>query len=205
MFFYFDNQPYKCRTKDYFWFNEIRQAIEAIVQDGISTDAIAELSASGNFFSAASKARAKETASGVIRRLNVADEAFFSFFMKQFVQDQKILNMILIMLENRSVYEFMNEIFKEKLISGDMHISDAEILGFIHDIQAKDAKAATWGDASVKKFRTCIKWYLNDSGLTVPDGKGVVRIVRPILGQHMEDFLKQEGLTEVYKILAGER
>ena len=205
MFFFFDDQPYKCRTKDYFWFNEIRQAIQAIVQDGISTDVIAELSASDNFFSAASKARAKETASGVIRRLNVADEAFFSFFMKQFVQDQKILNMVLIMLENRAVYEFMNEVFKEKLIAGDMHISDAEIIGFIHDIQAKDAKAATWGDASVKKFRTCIKWYLNDSGLTISDGKGMVRIVRPILGQQMEDFLKQEGLTEVYKILAGER
>ena len=134
----------------------------------------------------------------------MADEAFFSFFMRQFVQDQKILNLVLIMLENRSMYEFMNEVFKEKLISGDMHISDAEILGFIHDIQAKDVKAATWGDASVKKFRTCIKWYLNDSGLTVPDGKGI-RIVRPILGQEMEGFLKQEGLTEVYKILAGER
>ena len=201
---YLDEQPYKCRTKDYFWFNEIRQAIQAIVQDEISTDVIAELSASGNFFSAASKSRAKETASGVIRRLKVADESFFSFFMKQYVQDQKLLNMVLIMLENRSVYEFMNEVFKEKLISGDMYISDAEILGFIHDIQSKDEKASTWGDASVKKFRTCIKWYLNDSGLTVPDGKGV-RIVRPILGQQMADFLKQEGLTEVYKILAGER
>ena len=107
MVFIIYDQPYKCRTKDYFWFNEIRQAISAIVQDGISTDTITELSASGNFFSAASKARAKETASGVIRRLNVADEAFFSFFMKQFVQDQKLLNMVLIMLENRSVYSNM--------------------------------------------------------------------------------------------------
>ena len=124
--------------------------------------------------------------------------------MKQLVQEQKILNMILIMLENRSMYEFMNEVFKEKLISGDLYISDAEIIGFIHDIQAKDTKAANWGDASVKKFRTCIKGYMNDSGLTVPDGKGV-RIIRPIFGQPMEAFLKREGLTEVYKILAGER
>lgn len=204
MFFLLDDQPYKCKTKDYFWFNEVRQAISAIVDDRISIDNLSELSTNCNFFNAASKARAKETASGVIRRLKVADEAFFSFFMLQFVQDQKILNMVLIMLENRSMYEFMNEVFKEKLISGDMYISDAEIIGFIHDIQAKDDKAATWGDASVKKFRTCIKGYLNDSGLSVLEGKGV-KIVRPILGKQMEDFLKKEDLTEVYKMLAGER
>ena len=204
MFFLLDDQPYKCKTKDYFWFNEVRQAISAIVDDGISIDDLSELSTNSNFFNAASKARAKETTSGVIRRLKVADEAFFSFFMQQFVQDQKILNMVLIMLENRSMYEFMNEVFKEKLISGDMYISDAEIIGFIHDIQAKDDKAATWGDASVKKFRTCIKGYLNDSGLSVLEGKGV-KIVRPILGKQMEDFLKKEDLTEVYKMLAGER
>jgi len=199
----FDEQ-YRCRTKDYFWFQETRQAIQTIVDKGMAVDDIASLSDMDNFFSAVSKGRAKETAQGVIRRLKVANDEFFRFFIEQSIEQQKLLVMVLIMVEDRTAFEFMNEVFKEKLILGDLTLSDGNVIGFIHSIQAKDTKAAEWSDGSVKKLRTCLKGFLRESGLAVSEGRNL-KIVRPILDQRFTDFLYHEDLDVITKIFAGER
>ena len=63
---FMNEKPYRCRTKDYFWLQEMRLAINTVVNDEIEISKLKDLSDSENFFSAASKARAKETANGII-------------------------------------------------------------------------------------------------------------------------------------------
>lgn len=196
--------PYRCRTMEYFWFPETRQAIQEIVNNNMNLADLDELSSNENFFSALSKTRARETASGVIRRLKNADDAFFTFFTTQPVEYQKLLVLVLMMLDNRTVFEFMNDVFKEKLILGDLTITDSNVIGFIHRIQEKDTKAAEWSDSSVKKLRSSLKGYLRESGLAVTDGRNL-KIVRPILNQSFNEFLKQQNLDVITKIFAGER
>ena len=55
---FMNEQPYLCRTKACFWLQEMRLAVNAVVNDGIDVQKLRELSDSENFFSAASKARA---------------------------------------------------------------------------------------------------------------------------------------------------
>ena len=198
------DRPYRCRTMEYFWFPETRQAIQEIVNNNMDIENLDELSSNENFFNAISKNRAKETARGVIRRLKVADNTFFSFFITQSVEYQKLLVLILMMIDNRTVFEFMNDVFKEKLILGDMTITDGNVIGFIHTIQGQDTKAAEWSDSSVKKLRSSLKGYLRESGLAVTDGRNL-KIVRPILDQSFNEFLKQQSLDIITKIFAGER
>lgn len=201
---YMFEKPYRCRTKDYFWLQEMRLAINAVVNDNIDISGLKELSDSENFFSAASKARAKETANGVIRRMNEVDDRFFSYFLSAPFDEQKLLNMVMIMLEDRTVYEFMNEVYKEKLINGEAIITDAEILGFIHDIQGRDPKAAKWTDPSMKKCRTCIKGFLSDGGLATHEYRQMA-IERPIMTQSLIEFLRSEDYADIANIFAGER
>ena len=198
------DSSYRCRTMEYFWYPETRQAIQEIVNNGLDLTELDTLSTNENFFSATSKSRARETASGVIRRLKVADKEFFSFFTNQPVEYQKLLVLVLMMVDNRTVFEFMNNVFKEKLILGDMTITDGNVIGFIHSIQEKDAKAAEWSDSSVKKLRSSLKGYLRESGLAVTEGRNL-KIVRPIIDQTFKDFLKQQNLEAITKIFAGER
>lgn len=201
---FMNEKPYRCRTKDYFWLQEMRLAINTVVNDEIEISKLKDLSDSENFFSAASKARAKETANGIIRRMNVVDDCFFSYFLSAPIEEQKILNMIMIMLEDRTVYEFMNEIYKEKLIKGESIISDGEILGFIHDIQGRDSNAAGWTDASMKKWRTCMKGFMSDGGLATHEFRQM-HIERPIMSQALIDFLRSEDYADIANIFAGER
>ena len=96
------------------------------------------------------------------------------------------------------------EIYKEKLIKGESIISDSEILGFIHDIQGRDSNAAGWTDASMKKWRTCMKGFMSDGGLATHEFRQM-HIERPIMSQALIDFLKTEDYADIANILAGER
>lgn len=195
---------YTCRTKDNFWFQEMKQAILAIVNEGYTLKDIEKESKESNFFSAASPSRSKEIWNAVNRRLSNTTDSFLRFFITQGVEDQKLLALILILADDRTYFEFMNDVVREKIIVGDHELLDSHIMGFIHDLQNTDAKAATWTDASVKKFRTNLKGILRDSGIIKYENKKML-IVKPIMTEQMLSFLDAEGLGVMIKILAGER
>jgi hypothetical protein len=198
------NKSYVCRTKEHLWFQETKDAVLAVGRDELSTAEISERSENENFFNAASKSRAKEISQTVNRRMEVIDDGFISYFIMQNIEIQKVLVLIMVMLEDRTFFDFMYEIFREKLIIGDYQLNDAEIIRFIHNLQEKDDKAATWSDASKQKLRLYIKNLLRDSGL-LEMGKQSSTILRPIITSDFEEFLNNEELIIVKNILMGDR
>ena len=77
-------------------------------------------------------------------------------------------------------------------------------MGLFHRIQEKDESAAKWTDASLRNVRDNYKSMLKEAGMLSESGTER-KIIRPIPDKEMEDFLQSEGLTRIYKILAGER
>ncbi len=197
------NGPYFCRTKDILWFTETRTVIE-LMNAGAKPDEIKGQIEKENLFSAASASRAKEIRQAILRRIDSVNEEYLRFFSTQDSKTQKLLCVIMIMLTDRTFYEFMDAIFREKLIIGDLSLKDSDILSFLHEIQNKDAQAAAWTDSGMKKARGNYKQILKDAGLTT-DERSDRRILRPLLNRDTVELLNKEGLSSVRKILSGER
>ena len=196
-------QPFFCRTKDTLRFQEMKIAIEHMA-NGKTIDDLEEMSAEENLFSAVSKSRAKEILSIMRRRLGKVDQAFFNFFLSESIEMQKILCVVTVMLDDRSFYTFMDEVYKEKLINGENVLYKDDLIAFIHKLQARDEKAAGWSDAGIKKMRDNFKSILRDGGLISATGNDR-QILRPLLTDETEKFLEDQGLTPIRKILSGER
>ena len=196
-------QPFFCRTKDTLRFQEMKIAIEHMA-NGKTIDDLEEMSAEENLFSAVSKSRAKEILSIMRRRLGKVDQAFFNFFLSEPIEMQKILCVVTVMLDDRSFYTFMDEVYKEKLITGENVLYKDDLIAFIHKLQARDEKAAVWSDAGIKKMRDNFKSILRDGGLISATGNDR-QILRPLLTDETEKFLEDQGLTPIRKILSGER
>ncbi len=196
-------QPFFCRTKDTLRFQEMKIAIEHMA-NGKTIDDLEEMSAEENLFSAVSKSRAKEILSIMRRRLGKVDQAFFDFFLSEPIEMQKILCVVTVMLDDRSFYTFMDEVYKEKLITGENVLYKDDLIAFIHKLQARDEKAAGWSDAGIKKMRDNFKSILRDGGLISATGNDR-QILRPLLTDETEKFLETQGLTPIRKILSGER
>ncbi len=196
-------QPFFCRTKDTLRFQEMCAAIEQLA-NGKTIEDLEQMSKDENVFSAVSKSRAKEILSIMRRRLGKVDKVFLDFFLSESIEMQKILCIVTVMLDDHSFYTFMDEVYKEKLITGDTMLYKDDLISFIHKLQARDEKAAAWTDAGIKKMRDNFKSILRDGGLISATGNDR-QILRPLLTDATSRFLDEEGLSPIRKILAGER
>ena len=194
--------PFACRTKDLLWYRETKQCIE-LLREGKSLDDIKILSENENIFNAASSSRADNIRVVTARRLKAVNEEFLSFFSAQDAMAQKQLCVVLVMLTDLTFYEFMNAIFKEKMILGVYELHDSDPVGFVHRLQESDERIAKWSDAAVIKVRDNYKYILKEAEFISKTGT-TREIVRPIISDAMKTFLIDEGLLPIYKILAGE-
>lgn len=135
--------------------------------------------------------------------MKAVNEEFLSFFSAQDAMAQKQLCVVLVMLTDRTFYEFMNAIFKEKMILGVYELYDSDLVGFVHRLQESDERIAKWSDAAVIKVRDNYKYILKEAEFISKTGT-TREIVRPIISDAMKTFLIDEGLLPIYKILAGE-
>lgn len=197
-------ERYSCRTKDLLWFKEMRLAVELIVKEKKTLSDIKRLSEQTNLYNAASSSRANEIRIVIARRINGVNKRFLEFYFRQTADVQKLLTIIMIMLTDRTFLEFMNEVYKEKLITGEMELHDSDIMGYLHRLQDQDSQAGKWTDEGMKKVRDNYKLILKDSGI-ISDTGVVRKIFKPIISAELRDFLRKEGLTQIYHILAGVR
>ena len=198
------NQRYYCRTKDLLWCRETKIAVEKVLHGDMTTADIRRESLDKNIFNASSTSRSKEIAQAVTRRVNAVDSAYLSFFATRNTENQQLLCIVMVMLTDHTFLEFMDSVYREKLIQQDIILRDSDIMGLFHRIQEKDESAAKWTDASLRKVRDNYKSMLKEAGMLSESGTER-KIIRPILDKEMEDFLQSEGLIRIYKILAGER
>ena len=198
------NQRYYCRTKDLLWYRETKIAVEKVLHGDMTTADIRRESLDKNIFNASSTSRSKEIAQAVTRRVNAVDSAYLSFFVGRNTESQQLLCIVMVMLTDHSFLEFMDTVYREKLIQHDDILRDSDIMGFFHRLQEKDENAAKWTDAGIKKARDNYKSMLKEAEMLSESGTER-KIIRPILDKEMEDFLQSEGLPRIYKILAGER
>lgn len=198
------NQGYYCRTKDLLWYRETKIAVEKVLHGDMTTADIRRESLDKNIFNASSASRSKEIAQAVTRRVNAVDSAYLSFFATRNTENQQLLCIVMVMLTDHTFLEFMDFVYREKLIQQDNILRDSDIMGLFHRIQEKDETAAKWSDASLRKVRDNYKSMLKEAGMLSESGTER-KIIRPILDKEMEDFLQSEGLARIYKILAGER
>ncbi len=196
-------QPFYCRTKDTLRFQEMKIAIE-LMAEGKTLEDLEDMSSEENIFSAVSKSRAREILSIMRRRLGKVDERFLKFFLTEPIEMQKLLCIVTVMLDDRSFYTFMDEVYKEKLIAGDNVLYKDDLIAFIHKLQSRDEKAAGWTDAGIKKMRDNFKSILRDGGLITATGNDR-QIIRPLLTDEMTKFLDENGLAPIRKVLSGER
>ncbi|MCI1462229.1 MAG: DUF1819 family protein [Solobacterium sp.] len=198
------NQRYYCRTKDLLWYRETKIAVEKVLHGDMTTADIRRESLDKNIFNASSTSRSKEIAQAVTRRVNAVDSAYLSFFVGRNTESQQLLCIVMVMLTDHTFLEFMDSVYREKLIQQDNILRDSDIMGLFHRIQEKDESAAKWTDASLRKVRDNYKSMLKEAGMLSESGTER-KIIRPILDKEMENFLQSEGLIRIYKILAGER
>jgi hypothetical protein len=186
-----------------FWFSEFRKMI-SLLDSGKSFDDIKAMAVSDNIFSAATAMRSKQIFSTVSMRVSGLPDSVYEVFRESTAEIQKLIVILSIMNTDTLFFEFMNEVYREKLITRDTALTDMDIRVFFHDKQRESEKVASWTDKTIKRLQNSYKAWLSDAGL-LDHGSGDRKIIRPLLDSRLEALLSNTDMDPLLKVLTGTR
>lgn len=186
-----------------FWFSEFRKVI-GLLKRGKTLTEIKALNIEENIFLAPTQARAIQIFNTVSRRIKSLDSSFLQLFENSDLSTQKLIALIAIMQTDSLFFDFVYEVYREKLLIGGDELTDSDIRIFFKDKQLQSEKVAQWTDYTIKRLGSCYKTMLREAGL-IERASGNRKILPPILDKALEQCLRNNGMELVINALMGVR
>lgn len=190
-------------TKLSFWFFEFRKVIQ-LLNNGKTMIEIKTMNLEENLFSAPSQERSIRMFNTVSRRVKSLDQFFYTLFEKSDISTQKIIVLIAIMNTDSLFFDFVYEVYREKLIIGSNELDNSDIRIFFKDKQLQSEKVAKWTDLTLERLGGCYKTILMEAGM-IDRTSGSRGILKPILDQSLENCLNENGMKLFIHTLTGVR
>ncbi|MBP7176270.1 MAG: DUF1819 family protein [Thermoclostridium sp.] len=186
-----------------FWFQEFRKVLQ-LINEGKTIPEIKKKNLEENLFSAPTQVRAIRICNAVIARIRSLNPSFYPLFERSDITNQKLIALIAVMQNDSLFFDFMYEVFREKLIIGLNELSDSDYSIFFRDKQLQSEKVAAWTDGSLNNLRKAYRLILMEAGVT-DKAKDVRKILKPIMDKALEDLLQENGMETTLHTLTGVR
>lgn len=183
-----------------FLFLETRKVANLVLQ-GLTDDEIKKKAVDENIFQVNTETRRKEIVRIVLRRVKVLDEFLMKKLAFSDVETGKLITLYAIMKTDRLFFEFMNEVFKDKLIVKEETIEDKDFNLFFDRKKEQSKKVASWDDYTFYKIKQVITRILYEAGLI--SDKKERKIIKPFLDQAIIEHLRNKGEEAILNIFLG--
>ena len=186
-----------------FWFVEFKKIV-VLHKNGADYDEIKRQCIEENLFGAINPNREKRMCGYLLTRLRSMDDRLIELFINGDVSTQKLINLITVMNTNRLFFEFVYEVYRNKLIVGDTSIDLKDGNIFFAQKETQNDDLASWKESTKKKLRSLFLNILTEADLVRwADDKKQKRIVnRVFITIELENYLKATNMS-MYKAIAG--
>lgn len=188
-------------TSKLFWLQESRKTA-AYITEGYDKADIRKIVWKENIYQVKAEYRAYEVLNGTYRRVSLLPEAVLKAFTTCDVETAKILNLIAILMDSRLFFEFIHEVYHEKIRLGEKEITDRDLNVFFSEKAMQSEVVAGWTDIAIKKLKQCFTRMMFEAGLLESSAKP--RTIRPIhIDYRTEELLMANGLGQYLKAVKG--
>lgn len=184
-----------------FWFIEMKKIVELIV-DNRSEQEIKQICIEENLFGAAKEYRAKRIYGYIWNRAKNLDSFLVNLFAESDVATQKIINLIAIIMGDRLFFEFLYEVYREKVILGVPHLESTDVNIFFRNKEIQNENIASWNDGTKRRLGSAYLNYMCDANLLRTNGKQKI-ITPPILDTVLQHYLQDSGKSSIVKAITG--
>lgn len=184
-----------------FWFVEFKKIIK-LRYEKKSWEDIKILCLEENLLGISKEYRAKRIFCYLKNRVETLDEDLINIFINTDIKTQKLINLIAISKKNRLFFEFLYEVYREKIYFGAFELTDSDVNIFFKNKQTQTEDVNAWKDITLRRLRSSYINFLTDAGLlTIYEKKR--RITPPILDISLENYLKYKGENSILKAISG--
>lgn len=194
--------PYRStiKSKPYFYI-ETKKLAELVLQ-GLNEIEIKEQIIDQNIFQVKSESRKREIASTILKRLKMLDEYLITKITTSDVNTSKLIVFYAILKTDRLFFEFMNEVFNEKVFYQDLVITDQNFNAFFESKRQQSETVANWKDYTFYKLQQVYVRILFEAGL-LKNQKGNREIQLPIINMDVLDHIRKTSDPKFIDVILG--
>lgn len=171
--------------------------------EGYTDKEIKRKSLEENIFQARSEHYKNKVATTVLMRLNTLDEYLITKIATSDIETAKQITIYSIMKSDKFFFEFMNEIYKDKIVLRDYKIHDSDINIFIQRKQEQEPDVSKWTESTIKKLKSQYISMLDEAGF-INRTKEYIEILQPIIDNQIKNYLIEIGDEAYLKAMIGE-
>jgi len=164
----------------------------ALLLDGLTAAEIKKKSMEENIFLMKTDNRKQEVASTILNRLSTIDDHLLKVIVNGDLGTSKLVVFLAIIKSDRLFFEFMREVFNEKLLLKNNTITILDFNNFFQRKSEQSDQIARWADYTYYKLGQVYRKILTEAGLAKPE-KGKLRIYRAVLNQDVVAHIKTSG------------
>ena len=181
-----------------FWFIETKKVI-GLIFDGMPKEDIKKKCIDDNYLGLPNHDRNLRAFSCITSRFECLSDKYIDLFVKSDLNTQKLINFIAIMKKDRLLFEFMYEVYREKIIIGVNNIERKDINVFFSRKDIESEKVAKISDVTKKRLGSNYFNFMEEANLI--NHKKEIQF--PILNVELENLLKETGDVSILKALTG--
>ena len=153
---------------------------------------IVQKSISDNIFMVNTERRRKELAYKIISRVAALDDTIIKMIVESPYNTSSVLSLYALMKTDRLVFEFMNEVIKDKIELMNYRLTDIELNQFMLYKSQQSELIANWKEPNKAKVKNSLRKILIDATI-IRDLGSVYMIMSPILDKSIIDHINQIG------------
>ena len=147
-----------------FWFVEFRHYLK-LKNENISDEEIKRRITEENLFGAPNEYRAHRIGNYLSARTARLSQEEVRLFFACDIKSQKLINLICIMRQDRLLFEFINEVYREKVMLGSETIDLSDGRAFFTEKEKQDDTVAGWQDKTKRRLISTYLNFMTDAGL----------------------------------------
>lgn len=184
-----------------FWFQEFKKYNQLLKEEKTVAE-IKELQERENILLAPSPSYGKKMIGEVSKRTKALPKEILRLFFNLNVADQKLINILGIMMTDRLFFEYMYEVYREQLILGAKIFEDSNIRIFFKNKSEQSKKVAGFTEQTKRRLATAYKTYLKEANLIKEENNHLI-YHKPIIDIQLEAQMKKPSLYPYLKALTG--
>lgn len=185
-----------------FLFKETKK-VAALKIQGLNDIDIKNKAKIENIFQVNTETRRSEIASIVLQRLNAIDDYLIDKLANGNLSTSKQIAVYAIMKTDRLFFEFMYEVFREKLHLHDLILQDKDFNLFFDRKKEQSEKVASWDDYTFYKLKQVYIRILREAGFIKEQKKENI-VEKPLVEVEVANHLKNIGDEKYLSVLMGE-
>ena len=147
--------------------------------------------------------RRKTSYKEISHRLSFLDDFLLEKFMNSDADTAKAILAYAILQADQLYYEFMREIYLEKILLLQKDLAKKEVINFLYKKAEQSEVVAKWADNTKERLAVGINKKMRESGFILSNHEEH-QVKRPFINQSVGEYLRKNGIKPIVEIMLGE-